>query len=86
MRKGLSFKSNLQTVAINPFVSKSIGIDPEFGSSSFGIVVTQFINSNLVQVLDAEEYQKSDFNQMLGTVWDLITNNFGFSGSNKDIH
>jgi hypothetical protein len=89
MRKGLSFKSNLSTVTINPFVFKSIGIDPGFGSSSFGIVVTQFIDSNQVQVLHAEEYQKSDFNQMLDIVWDLITNNkfsFSYSNSNDKIY
>jgi hypothetical protein len=77
-------KSNLSTVAINPFASKSMGIDPGFGSSSFGIVVTWFIDSNLVQVLHAEEYQKPDFNQMLGIVWDLMTNKFRFSDTNND--
>jgi hypothetical protein len=60
-------------------------IDSGFGSSSFGLVITQFIDSNLVQVLHAEEYQKPDFNQMLDIVWDLITNNrFRFSDSNNN--
>jgi hypothetical protein len=35
-----------------------MGIDPGFGSSSFGIVITEFIDSNLVQVLNAEEFRK----------------------------
>ncbi len=35
-------------------------------------------------MLHAEEYQKSDFNQMLDIVWDLITNKFSFSYSNSN--
>ncbi len=61
-----------------------MGIDPGFGSSSFGIVINQFIDSSLVQVLHAEQYQKPDFNQMLDVVWDLITNKFRFSDSSNN--
>ena len=40
------------------------GIDPAYGSSSFGIVVTQFVDGQ-VQILHAEEYKRPDFNEML---------------------
>ena len=48
-----------------------MGIDPAYGSSSFGIVVTQFVDGQ-IQVLQAEEYKRPDFNEMLQKVWDLL--------------
>ena len=48
-------------VAMSP---KSMGIDPAYGSSSFGIVVTQFVDGK-VQIVHAEEYKRPDFNEML---------------------
>ena len=48
-----------------------MGIDPAYGSSSFGIVVVQFVDGQL-QILHAEEYKRPDFNEMLERVWDLI--------------
>jgi hypothetical protein len=55
-------------VAMSP---KSMGIDPGYGSSSFGIVITQFVDGQ-VQNLYAEEFQRPDFNEMLSKVWDLL--------------
>ena len=49
---------------------KSMGIDPAYGSSSFGIVVTQFVDGQ-VQILHAEEYKRPDFNEMLEKAWEL---------------
>jgi hypothetical protein len=48
-----------------------MGIDPAYGSSSFGIVVTQFVDGQ-VQVLHAEEYKRPDFSEMLENVWGLL--------------
>jgi hypothetical protein len=48
-----------------------MGIDPAYGSSSFGIVITQFVDGQ-VQILQAEEYKRPDFNEMLSNAWDLI--------------
>jgi len=48
-----------------------MGIDPGFGSSAFGVVVTQ-ISDKQIQTLEAEEYYRPDFNQMLGIVWQLL--------------
>ena len=50
---------------------KSMIIDPAYGSSSFGIVVTQFVDGQ-VQILHAEEYKRPDFNEMLEKAWNLI--------------
>jgi hypothetical protein len=55
---------------INSFSQKSMGIDPAFGLSAFGIVITQRAD-NQIQIMHAEEYQRPDFNQMLSVVWDL---------------
>ena len=48
-----------------------MGIDPAYGSSSFGIVVTQFLDGQ-VQIIHAEEYKRPDFNEMLERTWDLL--------------
>ena len=48
-----------------------MGIDPAYGSSSFGIVITQLAD-NHVQVLYADEFQRPDFNNMLDTAIELI--------------
>jgi hypothetical protein len=60
--------------AFNPyhFTSKSMGIDPAYGSSAFGIVVTQWADG-IVQILHAEEYHRPDYNEMLSTVYGLMS-------------
>ncbi len=54
------------------FTSRSMGIDPAYGSSAFGIVVTQWID-NHIQILHAEEYHRPDYNEMLSTVYSLMS-------------
>jgi hypothetical protein len=54
------------------FTSKSMGIDPAWGSSPFGIVVTQWVD-NHIQILHAEEYHRPDYNEMLSTVYSLMS-------------
>jgi hypothetical protein len=56
---------------VNQFASKSMGIDPAWGSSAFGIVVTQWIDEH-IQILHAEEYQRPEYNEMLNVVWKLL--------------
>jgi len=55
----------------NTYPQKCMGIDPAYGSSSFGIVVVQFVDGQL-QILYAEEYKRPDFDEMLEKVWDLL--------------
>ena len=65
-------KGKLYDPAIpNTYAKKCMGIDPAYGSSSFGIVVTQFVDGQ-VQIIHAEEYKRPDFNEMLSTAWDLL--------------
>ncbi|MFL6469733.1 MAG: hypothetical protein ACJ71H_02665 [Nitrososphaeraceae archaeon] len=52
--------------------SRSMGIDPAYGSSAFGIVVTQWVD-NHIQILHAEEYHRPDYNEMLSTVYRLMS-------------
>jgi hypothetical protein len=54
------------------FTSRSMGIDPAWGSSAFGIVVTQWVD-NHIQILHAEEYHRPDYNEMLSTVYTLMS-------------
>ena len=48
-----------------------MGLDPGWGMSSFGIVVVHFVDG-LIRVAYADEHTRSDHNQMLELVWDLI--------------
>jgi hypothetical protein len=54
------------------FTSTSMGIDPAYGSSAFGIVVTQW-EDNHIRILHAEEYHRPDYNEMLSTVYSLMS-------------
>jgi hypothetical protein len=54
------------------FTSVSMGIDPAYGSSAFGVVVTQWVDG-IVQILYAEEYHRPDYNEMLSLVYRLMT-------------
>jgi hypothetical protein len=54
------------------FTSRSMGIDPAYGSSAFGIVVTQWLD-NHIQILHAEEYHRPDYNEMLSIVYGLMS-------------
>jgi hypothetical protein len=49
-----------------------MGIDPAYGSSAFGIVVTQWVD-NHIEILHAEEYHRPDYNEMLSVVYGLIS-------------
>jgi hypothetical protein len=49
-----------------------MGIDPAWGSSAFGIVVTQFVDGT-VHILHADEYHRTDYNEMSSTVYGLIS-------------
>jgi hypothetical protein len=61
--KGHKYNPPSNIDEVNYYTQKSIGIDPGFGSSAFGVVVTQ-MSDRLMQVLEAEEYNRPDFNQM----------------------
>jgi hypothetical protein len=54
------------------FTSRSIGIDPAYGSSAFGIVVTEWVDG-IVQILHAEEYHRPDYNEMPSVVYGLMS-------------
>jgi Terminase RNaseH-like domain len=60
--------------AFNPFhlASRSMGIDPAWGSSAFGIVVTQWADG-IVEIMHAEEYHRPDYNEMLSTIYSLMS-------------
>jgi hypothetical protein len=63
-------KIEYNPLAVIPNCKVSIGIDPSFGSSKFGIVVTRYAKSR-IEVIEAEEYERPDFNDMLDRVWQI---------------
>jgi hypothetical protein len=60
----------------------SIGIDPSFGSSKFGIVATRFVNSR-IEVVVAEEHDRPDFDSMINRVFE-IKNKIGMNACYVD--
>jgi terminase large subunit-like protein len=54
------------------FFRKGEQEDPGYGSSAFGIVVTQWVDDH-IQILHAEEYHRPDYNEMLSLVYGLIS-------------
>jgi hypothetical protein len=50
---------------------KSVGLDPGFGSSNFGVCITELVDC-MVNVLHAEEYPRPDFNEMIQTTINLL--------------
>jgi hypothetical protein len=55
---------------IHPHAKKSIGLDPSFGSSKFGIVATQLVDGK-IQVIHADEYDRPNFTDMINVIWSL---------------
>jgi hypothetical protein len=64
-------KGQTSVVVANKMSPKSMGIDPGWGSSPFGIVITQWMDDQ-IYVLYAEEFERPDFNEMLSKVWSLM--------------
>jgi hypothetical protein len=69
---GKGRKYDPDAIGSSYFTSKSMGIDPAWGSSAFGIVVTQWVD-NHIQILHAEEYHRPDYNEMLSTAYSLMS-------------
>jgi hypothetical protein len=72
-----------QSIEYNPEIvvpncKVSIGIDPSFGSSKFGIVATRFVNER-IEVVIAEEHDRPDFNTMIDRVWEIKETNGNIS-------
>ena len=53
------------------YTQKSVGLNPGFGSSNFGVCITELVDG-MVNVLHAEEYPRSDFNEMIKTTVNLL--------------
>ena len=59
-------------VAANPSLIQGVmGIDPGWGVSSFGIVITHFVDG-LIRVAYVDEHTRADHSEMVSVVWDLI--------------
>ena len=54
----------------NKYAQQSMGIDPGFGSSPFGIVIVQF-SDGVLQVLYADEFERPRYEDMITKVADL---------------
>jgi hypothetical protein len=64
-------KRYLSTQLTNSYTDKAVGLDPGFGSSNFGVCITE-VRDGIVNVLHAEEYQRPDYNTMIQTTISLL--------------
>lgn len=55
----------------NSYSRKSVGLDPGFGSSAFGICITKLVDG-MANVLYAEEYPRPQFDEMIKTTVRLL--------------
>lgn len=62
---------DIESENINHYTTKAMGVDPGFGSSAFGIVVTRLVNGK-IQIVFADEYERPDYNEMLDKIFGLI--------------
>ncbi|MFZ0556127.1 MAG: hypothetical protein WAM26_12615 [Nitrososphaeraceae archaeon] len=53
------------------YTQKSVGLYPGFCSSDFDVCITELVDG-MVNVLHAEEYPRSDFNEMIKTTVNLL--------------
>lgn len=54
-----------------PRIQGVMGVDPGWGVSAFGIVVTHFVDG-LIRVAYVNQHSRSDHSEMVSVVWDLI--------------
>jgi hypothetical protein len=66
--RAISLGKKFKTV--NKYAQQSMGIDPGFGSSPFGIVIIQF-SDGILQVLYADEFERPRYEDMITKVADL---------------
>lgn len=65
------------------YTQKSMGLDPGFGSSNFGVCITELMDGG-INVLHAEEYHRPDFNEMVELSANLIEQyNLSFLGNDR---
>jgi hypothetical protein len=55
----------------NLYSQKSVGLDPGFGSSNFGVCITELVDGT-INVIHAEEYQRPGFDAMIDTTVRLL--------------
>jgi hypothetical protein len=70
-----------QFIRVNSYTLKAMGLDPGFGSSPFGVCITELIDGK-VNVLHAEEYARPDFNEMLRITVNLM-HKYGINFENR---
>lgn len=56
--------------SINKQAKHSLGCDPGFGSSSFGLVCLEY-SDGVIKVCYADEFQRTSFNSMIQKIWDI---------------
>ncbi|MGC1132042.1 MAG: DEAD/DEAH box helicase family protein, partial [Nitrososphaeraceae archaeon] len=68
---------------INSYTQKSVGLDPGFGSSAFGVCITELVDG-IVNVVYANEFERPDFGFMISKTEELLEEyNVTLEGSSR---
>jgi hypothetical protein len=65
--------NRLEHIPINPYCIHSLGVDPAFGSSAFGLVLTEHLKEqNKIRVLYSEQFEDHpDPNDMIDRIFEI---------------
>lgn len=74
IQSGLQLAERYPIDFLSQDTPKSMGVDAGFGSSKFGIVVTQLVDGSKIQVVYAEEFERPNFNDMINRILMLFKN------------
>ena len=70
----LGLEYGTDKIPVSQYTLKSVGIDPAFSFSAFGLVCLEHIktdNKDIIRVVDCQLIQKADPNQMVELCWDI---------------
>ena len=70
IERAITLGKKFSCKTVNKYAQQSMGIDPGFGSSPFGIAVVQF-SDGVIQVLYADEFERPRYEDMINKVADL---------------
>ncbi|HSA74346.1 MAG TPA: hypothetical protein VLD84_10375 [Nitrososphaeraceae archaeon] len=89
IKLGLGY--SVDKIPVSQYTLKSVGIDPAFSSSAFGLVTLEYIKTDkdIIMVVDCHLIERADPNQMVELCWDIwkkhgfMNTLFYIDGSNR---
>ena len=68
--KAIELGKRYDPVIVNKEAQHAVGVDPGFGSSSFGVTVLEYSDS-IIKVVYCDDFERESFNDMVRKVWEI---------------